>query len=96
MHATVASTSMLVPTVGIAYSHKMHGIIGKMLGQEKYILDVQDLNYEDLKSKVYDAWQNREEIRAELAQRIPQVKEQALLSGELVKELVDFLNHGWR
>ena len=96
MHATIASTSMLIPTIGIAYSHKMHGIIGKMLGQEKYILDVQDLNYEDLKSKVYDAWQNREEIRAELAQRIPQVKEQALLSGELVKELVDFLNHGWR
>ena len=84
MHATIASTSMLVPTIGIAYSHKMHGIIGKMLGQEKYILDVKDLNYEGLKSKVYNVWQNREGIRAELARRIPQVKEKALLSGELV------------
>ena len=88
MHATIASTSMLVPTVGIAYSHKMHGIIGKMLRQEKYILDVKDLNYEGLKSKIYDAWENREGIRAELARRIPQVKEEALLSGKLVKELV--------
>jgi colanic acid/amylovoran biosynthesis protein len=88
MHATIASTSMLVPTVGIAYSHKMHGIIGKMLGQEKYILDVQDLNYEGLKSKIYDAWQNREGIREELALKIPQLKEKALLNGKLVKELV--------
>jgi colanic acid/amylovoran biosynthesis protein len=88
MHATIASTSMLVPTVGIAYSHKMHGIIGKMLGQEKYILDVQDLNYEGLKSKIYDAWQNREAIREELALKIPQLKEKALLNGKLVKELV--------
>jgi len=88
MHATIASTSMLVPTVGIAYSHKMHGIIGKMLGQEKYILDVKDLNYEGLKSKIYDAWQNREGIREELALKIPQLKEKALLNGKLVKELV--------
>jgi len=35
MHATIAATSMLVPTVGIAYSHKMHGIIGEMLNQSK-------------------------------------------------------------
>lgn len=88
MHATIASTSMLVPTVGIAYSHKMHGIIGKMLGQEKYILDVKDLDYESLKPKVYDAWQNRERIREELALKIPQLKEKALLNGKLVKELV--------
>ena len=91
MHATIASTSMLVPTIGIAYSHKMHGIIGKMLGQEKYILDVQDLNYEGLKSKIYDAWQNREGIREELALKIPQLKEKTLLNGDLVKELVDSL-----
>ena len=91
MHATIAATSMLVPTVGIAYSHKMHGIIGKMLGQEKYILDVKDLNYEGLKSKVYDAWQNREGIREELVLKIPQLKEKALLNGKLVKELADSL-----
>jgi colanic acid/amylovoran biosynthesis protein len=88
MHATVAATSMLVPTVGIAYSHKMHGIIGKMLGQEGYILDIQDLSYEGLKSKIYEAWQNREAIRAELALRVPPLKEKALLNGKLVKELV--------
>ena len=91
MHATIASTSMLVPTVGIAYSHKMHGIIGEMLGQEKYIVDIKELNYESLISTINDAWENREKIRKELEVKIPMVKEKAMLNGKLVKELLDSL-----
>jgi colanic acid/amylovoran biosynthesis protein len=91
MHATIASTSMFVPTVGIAYSHKMYGIIGEMLGQEKYIIDIKELNYESLISKINDAWENREKIRKGLEVKIPMVKEKAMLNGELVKELLDSL-----
>jgi polysaccharide pyruvyl transferase WcaK-like protein len=91
MHATIASTSMLVPTVGIAYSHKMHGIIGKMLGQEKYVLYIRELKYEGLISTVNDAWENREKIKKELEMKIPMVKEKAMLNGKLVKELFDSL-----
>ena len=91
MHATIASTSMLVPTVGIAYSHKMHGIIGEMLGQERYVLDIKELDYESLMSKIYDAWENREVIKRELKVKIPMVKEKAMLNGKLVKELLDSL-----
>lgn len=91
MHATIASTSMLVPTVGIAYSHKMHGIIGEMLGQGKYVLDIKELNYENLISKINDAWENRKKIKKELKMKIPIVKERAMLNGKLVKELLDSL-----
>lgn len=93
MHATIAATSMLVPTVGIAYSHKMYGIIGEMLGQEKYVLDIKELNYEDLISTINDAWENREKIKKELEAKIPMVKEKAMLNGKLVKELLDSLNY---
>ena len=92
MHATIAATSMLVPTVGIAYSHKMHGIIGEMLGQRKYILDIKELSYESLISKMNDAWENREKIKKELEVKIPEMKEKAMLNGKLVKELLDSLN----
>jgi polysaccharide pyruvyl transferase WcaK-like protein len=92
MHATIAATSMLVPTVGIAYSHKMYGIIGEMLGQQKYILDIKELNYESLISKINDAWENREKIRKELEVKIPMVQERAMLNGKLVKELLDSLD----
>jgi polysaccharide pyruvyl transferase WcaK-like protein len=91
MHATIASTSMLVPTVGIAYSHKMHGIIGEMLEQEKYILDIKDLDYKTLISKINDAWGNREKIKKELEVKIPMIKEKAMSNGKLVKELLDSL-----
>lgn len=88
MHSTIASTSMLVPTVGIAYSHKMYGIIGKMLGQEEYILDIKELDYDKLISKIYAAWENREKIRSDLEVRIPVVKEKVLLNGKYVSELL--------
>jgi len=91
MHATIASTSMLVPTVGITYSHKMYGIIGKMLGQEEYILNIKELNYDNLISKINDAWKNRERIKKELEVKIPMVKEKAMLNGKLIKKLLDSL-----
>lgn len=89
MHATIASTSMIVPTVGIAYSHKMHGIIGKMLGQEKYIIGIEKLNRENLISVINDAWHNRENIKQELNKIIPIVKEKSISNGKLVNELIE-------
>jgi colanic acid/amylovoran biosynthesis protein len=89
MHATIASTSMLVPTVAIAYSDKTHGIIGKMLGYEMHVLDIKDLSYDTLISKIDDAWENREEIKKELKIRIPEIKGKAMLNGKLIKEVVD-------
>ncbi|MGB9133818.1 MAG: polysaccharide pyruvyl transferase family protein [Methanosarcina sp.] len=88
MHATIASTSMLVPTIGIAYSHKIYGIVGEMLGQKEYILDVKELTYESLISKIDDVWKNRETIKEQLGIKVPQVKERAMLNGKLVKELL--------
>ena len=92
MHATIAATSMFVPTVGIAYSHKMHGIIGEMLSLEDYIIDLEDLNHEILIEKVMKAWENRERIVEHLKKTIPRVKERALKNGELLKRLCDSLS----
>lgn len=91
MHATIASTSMLVPTVSIAYSHKMHGIIGEMLRQDKYVLDINDISYENLISTIMNAWENREIIRAELEVKIPEVREKSMLNGKLVEGFLDQL-----
>lgn len=91
MHATIAATSMYVPTVGIAYSHKMYGIIGQMLKQENYIIDIKDLNYDILMNKICDCWNNRNIIKHDLRTIIPQVREKALLNGKYVKDLIDSL-----
>lgn len=95
-HALVASTSLAVPSIGIvAYSRgKFHGIIGEMMGQENYLIDVgNEFEYHafstELKSKVSDLLINRNLIVENLKDRTKIAEEHALLNGELIKELVD-------
>lgn len=88
MHATIASTSMFVPTVAIAYSSKTHGIIGEMLGQERYVLDIKNLDYNTLIPKIDDAWNNKEKIKRDLESKMDKIKERALFNAELVRDLV--------
>lgn len=89
MHATIASTSMHVPTIGIAYSHKMYGIIGEMLGHEKYICDIKTLDFDTLTSIIDDIWSNREKIKNELIPKVKVAEELALLNGKLVNDLLE-------
>lgn len=86
MHSNIAATSMCVPTVAIQYSHKFYGIM-RLLGQEKYVCD--KLIAEEVKSKVDQAWSDRERIRAELEANIGIVKEQALYNAKLVADLLN-------
>lgn len=94
-HALVASTSLAVPSLGIvAYSrNKFHGIVGKMMGQENYLLDVDDgFEYEaflaELKSKAKDLWMNRNLVAENLEERTKIVRERTLRNGMLIKELI--------
>jgi polysaccharide pyruvyl transferase WcaK-like protein len=95
-HALVASTSLSIPSLGmVAYSrNKFHGIIGEMMGQGNYLLDVDD-GFEygaflaELKSKAKDLWKSRDSIAKNLKERAKIAREQALLNGNLIKELLD-------
>lgn len=89
MHSTIASTSMLVPTIGIAYSHKMYGIIGGILDQNKYIIDIDNLNYDSLILKIYEAWKNKSDLKVELEQKVLIAKSKATSNGQLVKDFLD-------
>jgi len=83
MHATIAATSLCIPTVGIAYSHKMHGIIGKTLDLEQYIIDIDKLDSATLIAVIEEVWSDRDAIRKHLENVIPEVKEKSLLNGYL-------------
>jgi len=88
MHANIASLSMCVPTINFAYSYKAIGNF-EVVGQEKYVLNLKDLTYENITSKFEDAWKNREKIRKELEARMPEIKKQLMFAGELVKRVLD-------
>lgn len=92
MHSTIASTSMNVPTIALVYGHKSHGIIGDMMGQGKYVIEVSkyepDELLSELKAKIDSVWENRDSISNELKERTETAKERALLNGSLIKSLL--------
>lgn len=94
-HALVASTSLGVPSIGlVSYSYnKFHGILGEMMGQEEYLLDINDkFDYETFLSnfqyKIIDILQKKSEIAEDLMTIEKFVKKQVLLNGELINDLL--------
>nr|WP_319374724.1 polysaccharide pyruvyl transferase family protein [uncultured Methanobacterium sp.] len=94
-HALVASTSLGVPSLGlVSYSYnKFHGILGEMMGQEEYLLDIDEkFNYEpflsNFKSKIINVLENKSEIKEDLIIKEKLVKKQVLLNGELINDLL--------
>ncbi|WP_292466022.1 polysaccharide pyruvyl transferase family protein [Methanolobus sp.] len=85
MHANVGATSQCVPTIGLAYSHKFYGIM-KMLGQEKYVL--QNIDANKLIATIDDVWSNKENIRATLKDKLPEIKMMAEENGKLAAGLI--------
>lgn len=89
MHATIASTSMLVPTIAVAYSHKTYGIIGDSLKQNKYVLDIRDLDYGMMVSKIDAIFAESDDVKKVLELEINKIKEASLLNAKLIENLID-------
>ena len=94
-HALVASTSLGIPTIGlVSYSYnKFHGIIGRMMGQEEYLLNIDqafeyDAFFNELKLKSEKILHDKESVRANLLKNCASTKKQALVNGYLIRDLV--------
>lgn len=88
MHACIASASMTVPTISVAYSQKARGIMGDMLGFNDFVVDIKDINFEKLKSVIDLMWINKGEVRKKLQETIKNAKNRARRNAELVKKAI--------
>lgn len=88
MHANIAAISMGIPTLAIGYSHKTIGIM-KMAGQEEFILNYQDLNYDIITEKLNQLWDEKESVSIDLKQKIIPIKENAFKNALLTKKLLN-------
>jgi polysaccharide pyruvyl transferase WcaK-like protein len=86
MHANISAFCMNVPTIGIAYSHKMPSLF-EILGQEKYCIDVTTITFDEILSKINEALYSKEKIKEELRPKISQMQRLALLNAELVRDI---------
>ncbi|MDD4923401.1 MAG: polysaccharide pyruvyl transferase family protein [Dehalococcoidales bacterium] len=92
MHATIASTSLCVPTITFAYGDKYYRIIGDTMGQAGYIIDLREPNYDEIlqetKNKIDSLWENRESISEILKEKTKQVKQIALYYPRLIENII--------
>jgi len=88
-HSTIASLSSFIPTISIGYSTKAYGINQDLLGHTDFVLPVGDLTTQVLRDSFARLEAERDAIREQLRQSIPQAQERAEISGRLLREALD-------
>lgn len=88
-HSVVNAMSMCVPSMVISWSSDQRLGIIKMLDQDNVICYVENLNAETLLSMISDIWGERNKIKKNLKSQTEIIREQAMLSGKLLKELLE-------
>ena len=74
-HATIASISLNIPTISIAYSQKAIGLNKDIFGHEDFVMGLDDLHMDAFKDKLSSLILNEEEVANYLAHRVPELKE---------------------
>lgn len=90
-HSVIAATAMGVPSVVLSYpkDYRTYGIIGDMLGQSRWVYNIEYLQEHDLIEMIRNAWNVKDETRRELPDIIKSMKERTLLNGKLLKDMLD-------
>jgi polysaccharide pyruvyl transferase WcaK-like protein len=91
VHASIGSLSMNVPTCTIAYSsdRRAHGLVGKMLKQEKWIYNIENLNVDAFFKLITELMLESGKIRKDLPSIVNSAKQKALLNGRLLRALLN-------
>lgn len=86
-HATIAAMSQGVPTISIAYSTKAKGINQDLFGDTRYVLETPRMGVESLAEAFALLQRDEQKIRSILADRLPQWRERALGSVDVLRRI---------
>lgn len=88
-HATIAAYSTYVPTLVLGYSVKSKGIALDLFGEEKLVLNLEDISHrETLINRFDELVAEEDELRQKLKQSIPRMK---LMSYKAVEHLANLV-----
>jgi len=88
-HSTIAALSSNVPTLSFSYSIKARGINRDVYGHTDYCLAPDQIAPETVAERIEHLLEQRAAVKAHLEQRISEVKQLALKSGKILKELLE-------
>jgi len=86
-HSLLFAATTGVPIVSISYWFKIDDFM-RVMGQEKYNCDINDITVDDLINKCMDAWSKRLQIRKSLLEKSEKLKQKALLNAKLARYLL--------
>ncbi|MCC0179589.1 polysaccharide pyruvyl transferase family protein [Waterburya agarophytonicola K14] len=87
-HSTIAALSSCVPTLTMSFSIKAIGINRDLFNHTDYCLDTRTLNKKEFIERFCSILDNRQSIKNQLLQRVPEVQKRAMQAGEFLKEMV--------
>lgn len=87
-HATVAALSQGVPTTSIAYSVKAKGINQDLFGHLRFVLETPVVTEASLSNHLKMLVAEADAIREQLSSRIPEWKQRASVSAQLLQQLM--------
>jgi colanic acid/amylovoran biosynthesis protein len=88
MHSTIASLSTKVPTISLAYSRKGEALNQIIFGHDHWVLRIADFTTEKFCEKLRRLFAQKYQVKRELAEKIPPLKQQALKAGIHVRDLL--------
>ena len=88
-HATIAGFSTHVPTLSFGYSVKAKGINQDIYGHTNLCLDVKEIGVAQIVERFRLLLEAEGDLRVQLERKMPEVKEAALSSGRILKQLLD-------
>jgi polysaccharide pyruvyl transferase WcaK-like protein len=75
MHACIAALSQCIPTIGLAYSRKFHGVF-QSVQAEQMVVDMREKNQDEALDLIFDALDRRESLAKSLERNIPKIQSQ--------------------
>ena len=86
MHSIIFASTAGVPSLAIPYEPKIASFM-EMLGQDEYIIDINNLDLEEAISKFNKLWANRDKAREVILAKIEVLKEKSYQNAQLATEL---------
>ena len=87
-HSTIASLSMEIPTITIAYSNKARGINWQLLGTDEFAIPITEVSCDRLITCFTKLQEKASEIRCLLHNRLPSIRSLAMKGGEYLVEIL--------
>jgi colanic acid/amylovoran biosynthesis protein WcaK/AmsJ len=85
MHSNIFALSEGVPVIAIGYQQKTEGI-ARMVGVEKWVIDIQQVQGNELVEKLKELWMERQAWRVSIRQAIPNLIKEANRAGKIVAD----------